>query len=455
MHAASVRLSAYHVISEAFTDVDGSIKRALWGTRTSQLCVVDALTWQMIRDGNVEELPPPLRRSLIDAEILTADADELQSVLAANATATVNDRTLRCVINPSAWCQLACDYCGQEHAIQTLSAGHQERLVERVVQKVERERYAAVRVAWFGGEPLAAMPVLRSLTRMLALRLEAIGVDYQGTVVTNGVALSAAISRELVDELFVRCVEVTIDGPRAVHDRRRMLKTGGSTYERVIRNVETLAERDASVEIILRCNVDRRNAEYVPQLIDELASRQLHRKVAGLYFARVHNWANDAGAHSNGAEDYARMEVQWLSQMMTLGFRTALLPARKFTNCLVLRPDAEAYDAYGNIFKCAEVAYAPAYESRPGDPLSNIHAIGHLDTEQAPTRRTRLEVFPRDVEARAVPCHSCSLFPVCGGACPKLWAEGHAPCPSLKDNAADRLLLAVAADRIRRRDEQR
>jgi uncharacterized protein len=40
------------------------------------------------------------------------------------------------------------------------------------------------------------------------------------------------------------------------------------------------------------------------------------------------------------------------------------------------------------------------------------------------------------------------MLPVCGGACPKAWLEGHRPCPSAKWNIESRLLLSYAASRI-------
>ena len=36
----------------------------------------------------------------------------------------------------------------------------------------------------------------------------------------------------------------------------------------------------------------------------------------------------------------------------------------------------------------------------------------------------------------------CQLLPVCGGGCLKAWYEGISPCPSLKFNLRERLLLS-------------
>ncbi len=74
----------------------------------------------------------------------------------------------------------------------------------------------------------------------------------------------------------------------------------------------------------------------------------------------------------------------------------------------------------------------PAY----GEP--NIYSTGHVTQGEAGTTRARLGDFNDKVEAGQYDCSSCRMLPVCGGACPKEWLEGHKPCPSAKQNMPDR-----------------
>ena len=41
----------------------------------------------------------------------------------------------------------------------------------------------------------------------------------------------------------------------------------------------------------------------------------------------------------------------------------------------------------------------------------------------------------------SLPCNTCTMLPVCGGACPKSWQEGNAACPSNKFNIKEKLAL--------------
>jgi hypothetical protein len=94
----------------------------------------------------------------------------------------------------------------------------------------------------------------------------------------------------------------------------------------------------------------------------------------------------------------------------------------------------------------------------PARPGTGVEAVGQAKLET-------LDAGPGDhrpivgaeagrrcdqVEAGAFGCSRCPLLPVCGGACPKEWIEGRAPCPSSKRNIAQRLLLAAAFERMDR-----
>ncbi len=56
--------------------------------------------------------------------------------------------------------------------------------------------------------------------------------------------------------------------------------------------------------------------------------------------------------------------------------------------------------------------------------------------------------FPERVRQSRYPCHTCAIFPVCGGMCPKKWDDGTEPCPAVRFNVRERLLPAYAMGRI-------
>jgi uncharacterized protein len=296
------------------------------------------------------------------------------------------------------------------------------------------------------------MEVIRAMTpRVRSLSTE-FGCAYHARIVTNGLLLTPGMARELEGDYGVTTAEVTLDGTEAVHDTRRVWKNGRPSFRKIFSNLVAIARcDDITMKIIVRCNVDRTNADNVDALIDLLAEEALNERVT-FYTAPIHNWGNDADRGSLGPAEYASLEIGWLRRMLHLGFRPALIPDQKPIVCIAVQPDSELIDADGNLFNCTEVSYVPAY-GRP-----NRFAIGHADGRVGPGRRNLLADFNRRIEQGAVPCTDCRMLPVCGGSCPKLWLEGVVPCPSPKYNITERLLLELedefghdhdAAQRIR------
>jgi uncharacterized protein len=297
-------------------------------------------------------------------------------------------------------------------------------------------------VCWFGAEPLAGLPAIRSLSPKLKSLAEKHGCTYEAKIVTNGLTLTDNIATEIVQDHLVKFVEITLDGVAEFHDARRHRKTGLPTFDTIFRNLVDIANRtDLDMEIRVRCNVDRRNVDGVLPLIRLLADAGVQRRV-DFYVAPVHSWGNDAHTRSLSHSEFAELEIDWYAEMFRLGFRPKLIPSRKPIVCLAVRPLGELVDATGALFNCTEVSYVPAY----GNP--NKYSIGDVTHGEIPERRSVLGDFNARVRRHEYPCATCRMLPVCGGSCPKQWQEGLVPCPSPKFNIEERLLLQYALSRV-------
>jgi len=388
--------------------------------------------WVALKAGQIGALSQTATEELARAEVLVpAHEDEVKTVVDRNRAAISSNDELYQVIQPTASCQLACSYCGQEHHAQSLSTADQSSFIARVREKIAGGEYRRLRVGWFGGEPLSGLQVLRSMSVRLQECARESGCSYSSKIVTNGVALTESVAKELVDEHRVQEIEVTLDGLAADHDCRRPTKSGGPSFDRIMANLEALASRsDLDVHVTVRCNVDKSNADGVSLLIEKIAT--LGSRLS-FYVAPVHSWGNDAHLNALSPEDFGAREIEWLTQMISLGMNPRLLPTVRPIVCMAVQPDAELIDAYGNVFNCTEVSYVPKYQE-----TFTIRAAGG---EKDDSRWRILGSFNDKILAGKYPCSECAMLPVCGGRCPKQWAEGVAPCPSAKFNIGDRLRL--------------
>ncbi len=437
------KLSAYVITSPIFFE-DADPRVVVFATRTGSVFEVPLQVWQALQAGNLEKLNTQMLADLAEAEVLVPEfQDELSTILKRNRESIRTNTHLNYVIQPTAHCQLGCGYCGQTHERKNLGPLQEEAIVRDVGARLETSEFAELNLCWFGAEPLSGIQQMRSLTPRLRKIAEDRNVEYRASIITNGLAMTGKVGDELVNQLGVVSVTVSLDGTAAFHDKRRHTKAGAATFDRILANLKALAKTAANrpVEIKVRCNVDRENASDVVPLMQRLYDEGLS-SVVQFYTAPIHAWGNDAHLRSLEPQEYARLELSWLLMMKRLDFPVPLVPKVQRVVCLAVQPKAALVDAHGTLFNCTEVSYVPAY----GSP--NHFAIGDVNSGETGTARHILGGFNDMVEAGKFGCSRCALLPVCGGACPKEWVEGRAPCPSSKRNMPDRLLLAAAFNRI-------
>lgn len=439
--------SYYTVFTDPFeSDSSGHMKQIAFSTRSGQALVLAEDIYTKLADNRLDEISEEPFEELVKHKLLVpAEEDELLSVITENKEAIADDRLLYYVIQPTAYCQLGCDYCGQDHKKKNISPENQTKIIERIKEKLIPGVHLGIKIGWFGAEPLVGLREIREMTPRLKALAKEHNIGYSSKVVTNGLSLKEDIFLELVDDLAVRHIEVTLDGVAEFHDQRRHTKQLGPTFEIIVSNLEKILNRpdyfEKNCSISLRCNVDERNMEGVSPLIKLLASKGLHEKVSYFYPIGVYSWGNDAHKKSLTKEEFAEKEIDWLIEMYEHGFKPSLLPGRVKSVCLAVSPTSEMIDAYGNIFNCTEVSYVPAY-------YGSEYILGNVGTTSVTEIKSRPLADWNDIVLTSdSQCSSCKMLPVCGGACPKSWKEGRRACPPSKFNMKEKLMLAYLVSR--------
>lgn len=148
------------------------------------------------------------------------------------------------VLNVNTGCNLGCTYCYKEDlAVPAKGERMSFEIAARSVdllfeQAATRDK---VNIIFFGGEPLTNMPLIRQVVEYAETRgaQSAKAVDFSLT--TNATLLTP----ELVDYFDAHRfgISVSIDGPKAIHDRNRRTVGGHGTYDVVTRKARMLLAR--------------------------------------------------------------------------------------------------------------------------------------------------------------------------------------------------------------------
>lgn len=433
------KLTEYIVISDTTINRNYQV---VYSTRTAKSILLSDTVIKYLVNGEFTSISEDTLDHLIDIKIIVpADEDELATIISNNKAAIDQEKTLFYVIQPTAQCQLGCHYCGQQHTKNYLSETYYAKILGRIADKLSANTgYTHLRIGWFGAEPLMGLSHIKHMTPELKKLAAKNGCTYSSKMVTNGLGLKENIFR-LLTELDVKQLEITLDGSAEYHDQRRHTKQGGKSFDLIFNNLLKIFSMpdfgQLGTGITIRCNVDSTNHEGVSALIQLLDDHQLQDKVSGVYLAPIHSWGNDAHLLSLEKENFAKLEMEWLIDLYQRGFNVSVLPnITKPIVCMTVSKNAEIIDAFGNIFNCTEVPYVPTYEAKTSFKIGNVK-----DAPESLSKHRHLSDWNDDILDKKFPCSSCRILPICGGACPKSWHEQNCPCPSIKFNIEDRLLL--------------
>ncbi|WP_328827834.1 radical SAM/SPASM domain-containing protein [Streptomyces ureilyticus] len=444
MSDAEDKVSEYRIVSKScFRNRRGQPVKLIYATRTSEVFPVPLAIAQALDRGEAGSvLTEQERTSLRRREILVpADENELDAVTGRLQQGADDVGHRHLALLPTSYCNMGCTYCGQTHRRIPLRGQHRDAVRRRVLGVLNREDTRSARVDWFGGEPLMAYAIIRDLAASFLPVVERRGLGWSSVIVTNGALLSYRKIKVLAKECRVTHAEITIDGPPDVHDVHRPLKSGMTSFWRIVESLQQALDDDetAGMTFGIRTNVDVHNEDRVEEMLQMLAAEGFTHPRVRFGIKPVHSWGNDVRELELAKQHFADREARWLSVMRSLGLNFQVLPtapARKL--CPAVSRSDELITPDGDAFSCSEQPLVDHLKST---------AVGNVDQDWAASGGLRptgtYDDWHTEVAAPGSQrsCTTCRFYPTCGGACPKLWREGHWPCPSYKFNIQARFDL--------------
>lgn len=193
--------------------------------------------------------------------------------------AVADPRSLRVIVLPTEQCNFRCTYCYEDFKI-----GHMSKELVKALKAWLLSRsndLHQLTISWFGGEPMLALPTVLDVTRTLRYAFENQGKSFISGMTTNGYYLNEQNFNSLLDS-GVTHFQITLDGPRHIHDRSRILANGEPTFEVIWQNLTKIAEiaRSSTIDfhVDLRIHYDGDTAEAISPLVAEIKSKLLTSK---------------------------------------------------------------------------------------------------------------------------------------------------------------------------------
>ena len=344
----------------------------LLNTLSGAADLVDRRALDVLASADTDALQghPEFCRYCLERGYLFASTDaEVEAIEAAHQRTLELYRAepFRAHVHLTYLCNLRCSYCFQSHRLHGRGSLFPSDAIPALFTAIGElsQRWASPQpptVTLFGGEPLLQRA---SQVRVVAAILDACSErGYRIGIVTNGVDLSGYV--DLLAPHAPEFVQVTLDGPKEVHDQRRVFADGEGSFDYVVAGIDAAVAR--GLHVIVRVNVDRRNVESLPDLADFILARGWTRHGVVVGVAPVDEFVPE----SEWCAEQTRIDtLQALLEVlhsheqtgfMVLGHRLAqvfehllthgCLPAASFRYCPATIGNQMSFDHEGRIFAC-------------------------------------------------------------------------------------------------------
>lgn len=172
-------------------------------------------------------------------------------------------------------CNLRCTYCYwfRDESVYTQAALLQDAVVDALLEKLDRHIRSYDLKSFFilfhGGEPaLYGVERFEKLVARLRQLEKNCGISLRLAMTTNGLLLNPDWARVL--RTYNVQVTISIDGPAAIHDQRRIDARGRGTAARVLDAIAMLRANDVEPGILAVCTPTMDPADLFEHFITEL-----------------------------------------------------------------------------------------------------------------------------------------------------------------------------------------
>ena len=317
---------------------------------------------------------------------------------------------LRLIILPTENCNFRCLYCYENHVKSKMSDGTLCDIVDFVKRNIHN--YAALRISWFGGEPLMCMDIIERLSNEFLKICRMERRMYIADITTNGYLLTPDIMRKLL-RLRVLSYQVTVDGPGWIHDRNRPLAGGGGTYSEITSNIKRIREeiKTGTFNFVVRVNYTQESLECISDFTEELKKLCDGDGRFSILFRPAGDWGGniDEGIRCSlipESSDRFFPEIIGRASGLNLSEHIKfLLPCGYL--CYASCPSSFVIDPHGNIRKCT--CHLESKEN----------LIGKLENGKMKIDRYALAKWDISNGEVSQKCIECVMFPICGmSTCP-------------------------------------
>lgn len=189
-------------------------------------------------------------------------------LLLLNRNQVFNSEEYRLTINPTLNCNFSCWYCYETHSKKRMSKSVISSTLKYIQNLVNKKSMSVFYLDWFGGEPLLCF---NTVMKTLALEAKKIcdknNIYFESGITTNGYLINEEVI-SFFKEINMQSLQITLDGARDIHNTIRFQKKGTDSYDKIVKNIISLAEEIEPKNLALRINFTKDSFDSIFSIID-------------------------------------------------------------------------------------------------------------------------------------------------------------------------------------------
>lgn len=330
-------------------------------------------------------------------------------------------------------CNFRCPYCfegkemkdGEEKLVFTKERVDMVYEAQDKIQPCRELRKNIITL--YGGEPLLA----ENKEIVSYIVEEGRKRGYKFVAVTNGYEIEHFLN--LLGEDGIYRLQITIDGPRNMHNQRRIHYKGYDTFDKIVENIKLAL--DCGTRVVVRMNSDGKNIEQYDELREYFAEKKyFDYPNFSIYLARLRDYY-DVSHSGNEKVDFLspqsfhakRNRLKAIPFSQDTGYYKIVYESLVEKRAMPFRPIAcksqsgeYVFDSLGNIYPCWEVIGKKEY-------IKGVYSKDGIAWNKNNWKQSDVT----QIES----CRHCKYALFCGGGCPyhRMLNEGKLQCVIFKD----------------------
>ena len=388
------------------------------------------------------------------------ESEELYNQFLSELNEKIDEAEKNCppcfLVVPTYNCNLRCTYCYERtYKIDNIKEKNLLQIIDRQFDIIDNivEKYRMnnlkyynpkdIRITIMGGEPL--LKVNKNTIEYIFDKVKE--RKYSVDIVTNGIDLDSFI--EILTEDCLDHIQITLDGSKEIHDKRRIYANGKGSFEEIIKNIDIALKNN--IKIYLRVNVDNENLYNLPELANILISKFNNNENLKpyIYLLQDGGCSGDANVVKEevGIEEVYKLEHKYPQMRI---FRKKFHP-EMFINAIIYNMDFKPLlrhcgaamkqyilDYKGNMYKCWHGIGNDSYSTGKYIPSIN-------ENKEKITKWNNRAVLNLEE------CKDCNYRYICGTGCPAATHKGENEFDIEKESCVDyrKLIETIIKEKIK------